>query len=72
MERFKLVQLNPDNARLELFDGDKSLGYFWTPKMARKRIEELLKETPQPVSSSTAVNTVVKPVATPRGRPRHR
>lgn len=72
MERFRMVQLKPDNARLELFDGDKSLGYFWTPKMAKKEIEKILKNEPvKPVEKvSEPIKVQPKPAFQQRGRTR--
>lgn len=77
MERFRMVQLNPDNARLELFDGDKSLGYFWTPKMANHKIKEVLEsengkvvlkdDKSKEVKSSSVSKTIFVPKR--RGRP---
>ena len=43
MERFRKVKLSPDNSKFELFDGEKSLGFFNTDKMAGYKIEEILK-----------------------------
>lgn len=72
MERFRMVQLSPDNARLELFDGDKSLGYFWTRKMAQYKIDEVLKSepdmtfkvnTPKIVENKPIVEDVLKTVS---------
>lgn len=78
MDRFRMVQLQPDNARLELFDGDKSLGYFWTPKMAKLEIEKILKNEPVKPDMSFKVHPAMvepvkvepKPVFQQRGRPR--